>query len=262
MEQTAEDLKKLGNEAFAKRDFDTAIKFYSDAIKRDLKNHVFFSNRSASYAGKEEWKSAIEDAKECIKLDPSFLKGYYRLATAQVAMKDWDGATATIKQGLNLDNNNPQLMKQLQIVKAGKKAAAAAAKREKFADAMSVPSRSGAVDGSVSAELRDLQKQFMETNRDMQIVNSNMVHAQREYKSYELTKSEVSKLEATDDAKMYRSVGKMFVLSSRNEVMEHLNGSMESEKKRETELNQKMEYLEKRLKSTQQNIQELAKTPA
>ena len=56
---------------------------------------------------------------------------------------------------------------------------------------------------------------------------------------------------------MYRSVGKMFLLSSRQQVMERLDKDMETEKKREEDLMQKQDYLERRLKSQQQNIQEL-----
>ena len=35
----------LGNEAFSKKDFKTAIGFYSKAILQEPKNHIFFSNR-------------------------------------------------------------------------------------------------------------------------------------------------------------------------------------------------------------------------
>jgi len=34
-----------GNEAFAKKDFKTAIEFYSKAILQEPSNHIFFSNR-------------------------------------------------------------------------------------------------------------------------------------------------------------------------------------------------------------------------
>jgi len=85
--KSADELKQLGNESFSRQEFDEAISLYSEAIKINPKNHVFFSNRSACYAGKKEWSAAAEDAKECMKLDPTFLKGYYRLATAQCEME-------------------------------------------------------------------------------------------------------------------------------------------------------------------------------
>lgn len=36
---------RLGNIAFAAKDYDVAIAHYSDAIKKDRTNHVFYSNR-------------------------------------------------------------------------------------------------------------------------------------------------------------------------------------------------------------------------
>ena len=80
----------------------------------------------------------------------------------------------------------------------------------------------------------------------------------RSFKAHELTKNELEKLPISDtDTRMYRSIGKMFMLSSRPEVMENIEKSMAMEKLRETDLLQKQEYLERRIKSQQQNIQEL-----
>ena len=58
----------------------------------------------------------MEDAKECIRLLPQFVKGYYRLATAQLALEEYDAAQATIKQGLVMDANNAPLLKLLTTI--------------------------------------------------------------------------------------------------------------------------------------------------
>jgi hypothetical protein len=44
--------------------------------------------------------------------------------------------------------------------------------------------------------------------------------------------------------------------------MDHLSKTMGDEKKREAEMTQKLEYLEKRLKSQRLNIEELMKVPS
>lgn len=208
---------------------------------------------SASYAGKNDWEAAAADAKECIRLEPTFSKGYYRLATAQMEMKDWDGAVATIKQGLVVDANNPQLGKLLRTIKQSKKAAdkiIAAAKKASPTVASS----------SASKEFVELQQQYMQTNREFNIVKANIVKAQREKKSQEITKSELETLlndDYTQETKMYRSVGKMFLRASRDQVFEHLTKTIEDEKKRESDLTQKLDYLERRLKSQRQNMEEV-----
>ena len=170
---------RLGNKAFAAKNFDAAIKHYSDAIKVNPHNHVFFSNRryvklnhqdlkfcwkdiafdcwqnvfnSASYGGIKDWENAVIDAKECIRLDPTFIKGYYRLALAMTEQKDWDKALATIKQGLAVDGNNPQLLKQMQQVKLAKNKAS-----KKIAAPLKVPT--GGMESMASKELQELQAQ-------------------------------------------------------------------------------------------------------
>jgi stress-induced-phosphoprotein 1 len=57
-------LKDRGNKAFADRDYDEAIRLFSQAIAADPKNHVLWSNRSAAKAGKKDWSSALADAEE------------------------------------------------------------------------------------------------------------------------------------------------------------------------------------------------------
>ena len=219
----------------------------------DPNNHVYFSNRSASHGGKSDWKASAEDAKECIRLDPSFIKGYYRLAAAQMELKDFDGAMATIRQGLALDKDNSQLLKQMRTVKHLKKEAAKPAANPSSHPAMPRPGKQ--LDAATHRELQDLQLQYNQANREFNTVNANMVKTQREYHINELTKAELDELPA--DANCYRSIGKMFMMSSKPGVMEHLEKRMDEQKKKEADMTQKLEYLERRIKSTQKNMEEL-----
>lgn len=244
-EKKPEEYKELGNEAFAKQDFTKAIEYYTKAIELDSKNHVFFSNRSASYAGTKDWTKAVEDAKECIRLNPQFVKGYYRLATAQLEMEEYDLAQATIKQGLTLDANNNQLLKVLRTIKQARKAATTA---------VYAPQKK--LDTAASRELYDLQVQHSQASREYNTVQANLNKTQREHKMNEITLQE---LEANPSSGgYYKSVGKIFMKSTSDRVLDNLKSSMEEQKKKETDLKQKIEYLERRIKSQEQNMQELA----
>lgn len=240
----------LGNEAFVKKDFKTAIEFYSKAILQEPSNHIFFSNRSASHAGLQEWESAIKDAKECIRLNPEFIKGYYRLASAQLESKDYDAAEATIKQGLGLDANHSQLLKLLRTTKLQKKAAAAPT-------STATPGGGNRqLDTATTRELYDLQVQYSQTAREYNTVKANLNKAVREEKMYGITLSEV-KDHPSVSGDYFRSVGKLFMRSSQSDILSHLEGNIESQKKKQQELTGKSEYLEKRLKSQQMNMKEL-----
>mmetsp|Transcript_3197 Transcript_3197/g.3053 ORF Transcript_3197/g.3053 Transcript_3197/m.3053 type:complete len:268 (-) Transcript_3197:64-867(-) len=262
----ADEKKGLGNTAFAAKNYDEAIKYYTEAIVLDKKNHVYFSNRSASYAGKKKWESAAIDAKECIKLNPSFIKGYYRLATAQVELGELDGAIATLKQGLNLDADNDQLSRLFRIAKAKK--ASVSKKSSSLSSSSSsslLPSsgnQQGNVDSSLAKEIYDLQDQLRSTAREYNIVNANISKAEKEKKMNDITKMELEKLPKRSECKVYRGIGKMFMLSSQNDINDYLDQSIQDDEKKVKDLTQKREYLERRMKSQQQNIIELTKTPS
>jgi len=251
--KSSEEYKALGNEAFLKKDFKTAIDFYSKAILQESSNHIFFSNRSASYAGLQEWESAIKDAKECIRLNPEFIKGYYRLATSQLEAKDYDAAEATIKQGLGLDANHSQLVKLLRNTRLYRKAAAAPS-------SSSVATAGGNVnrqlDTASTRELYDLQIQYGNTAREYNTVKANLTKAAREEKMYGVTFSEV-KENPSVSGDYFRSVGKLFMRSSQTDILEHLETNIQGQKKKQQELTGKSDYLEKRLKSQQMNMKEL-----
>jgi prefoldin subunit 1 len=107
----------------------------------------------------------------------------------------------------------------------------------------------------------DLQQQLLSTTKEYRTVKANILRAQKEKRSNQLTKDELSTL-PPQDVKMYRSIGKMFMLTPRQQVMEYLDNSIEREGKVEVDLEGKLDYLERRMKSQQGNIAELTKSAA
>jgi tetratricopeptide (TPR) repeat protein len=250
----AEAKKEEGNQAFGAKNFEEAVSLYSQAIKLDPKNHIYFSNRSACYVSLSQWDKAAADAKECLKLNPTFLKAYYRLALSLSEAGDLDAAHSAAKQGLSVDPDNSQLLKQLRIINGKKKDAA---KKSNADSALSMVGSAGV--NSADSEMIDLQQQFRTSARDYNICKSNIEKCQREHKINEITKDELDKLPLSEsDSKMYRGIGKMFLMASRTEVNEYLQDEIGLVKKKEWEYQAKLEYLEKRLKSQKQNIEELS----
>jgi len=115
--QRAEAFKEKGNRAFGEKKFDEAINFYSEAIKIDNRNHVYFSNRSAAYMGKNMFSNALEDAEQCVKLNPKWGKGYFRRAVALLALSRAGEAESVLEEGIRADPANNDLRTKLEEVK-------------------------------------------------------------------------------------------------------------------------------------------------
>lgn len=55
--------------------FPEAVKHYTEAIRRNPKDHKIYSNRAACYMKLGAFMEAMRDADKCIEIDPTFAKG-------------------------------------------------------------------------------------------------------------------------------------------------------------------------------------------
>ena len=76
----AAEAKEKGNDAFKGGDFPTAIAHYSEAIKRDPNNAVYWANRAAARIKLLDWR--------CVQMFDSYWV-YVREASATVALCIW-----------------------------------------------------------------------------------------------------------------------------------------------------------------------------
>ncbi|WFD24032.1 Hsp90 cochaperone [Malassezia equina] len=120
------ELKAQGNASFAAKDYDSAIKHYTDAIAAAESQgekdgvHVLYSNRSASHAGLKNWSAALEDAEATIRLNSSFAKGYGRKGSALHGARRYDEAIAAYHAGLEAVPGDAALQKGLADVQRAK----------------------------------------------------------------------------------------------------------------------------------------------
>jgi len=114
--EAAQAAKALGNKEFQAQNYTEAIVHFTEAIKHDPTDHVFFSNRSACYASLEKYDKALADGSECVKLKPDWAKGYTRKGLAEFFLKKFDDATDTYKAGLKLSPEDAGMKEGLQKV--------------------------------------------------------------------------------------------------------------------------------------------------
>ena len=109
--------KEAGNEAFRNGDYRQAIEHFSAGIAEDAQNHVLFSNRSACHASLQQWKEALADAEECVRLKPEgWPKAYNRLGAAYHGIGDNEKALEAYENCLQMDPENESVKQQIQQI--------------------------------------------------------------------------------------------------------------------------------------------------
>eukprot|EP01032_Pedospumella_encystans_P008268 gene8268-9834_t len=242
----AELAKKEGNDAFLAKNYVEAIKHYTKAIEFEPNTAIFYSNRSACHASLKDWQSAFDDALVSISKDPKFIKGYYRLASAQTELGKYDDAETTLRAALTLEPGNDVLMKQIRTLKTKKAAAVAATKTKKATKQL---------DEATIKEAMELQEQLNAYHRDLRSVRNALASAQREARMNSVTTNQITPLEPT--VALYRSVGKAFVLTPRADVESRLENEITELTKAQRDLTDREEYLTRRIASHTNNLREL-----
>ena len=77
MIEEAERLKSIASEKYRQGKFQEAIGFYSQAIAKNPKVSIYFSNRARAYRQIGNYDQATLDAQEAIELDESNIKAHY-----------------------------------------------------------------------------------------------------------------------------------------------------------------------------------------
>lgn len=117
------ELKQLGNTAFANKEFKKAAKIYRDAIKLDPTNPVLYSNRAICFIKLQDWERALRDCSHGLTLEPElktkvkllFRKGLVLKSTSQMSQ-----AKRCFEQVLELDAKNESALNELKSMNTKK----------------------------------------------------------------------------------------------------------------------------------------------
>jgi stress-induced-phosphoprotein 1 len=107
----AEAFKNEGNNFFKSGKYKEAIEKYEEASKIDPSVPAYFSNAAACWEKLGDFEKMAEAGKNCIKADRMFVKGYFRLATAQKKLNQLSECIKTLENGLGIEASNADLKK-------------------------------------------------------------------------------------------------------------------------------------------------------
>lgn len=104
--QQALKQKDKGNEFFKLGNYAMAIDHYSFGIQLDPANALLLANRAMALLKQEKFAAAEQDCYSCLSLDPTYVKGYLRRATARSGLKKYEEAIADYEKVLKLEPGN------------------------------------------------------------------------------------------------------------------------------------------------------------
>ncbi|KAK7061350.1 heat shock protein sti1 [Favolaschia claudopus] len=95
--------REEGNVQFKAGDFVSAVKTYTESIKRDPSDARGYNNRAAAYMKLAALPEALKDVNEAIKTDPAFTKAYIRKSTILFSMRDYTKAIEAAQEARDHD---------------------------------------------------------------------------------------------------------------------------------------------------------------
>lgn len=109
----AAELKERGNAQLKAKQYEAALKSYSEAISLDPKNAIYYSNRAAANLRLTRFSHAVDDCKKAINLDPSFVRPRERLASAYRYLGMTRQEVEALREVVALDGSNVGFQNQL-----------------------------------------------------------------------------------------------------------------------------------------------------
>jgi DnaJ family protein C protein 7 len=117
-EQKAEEKKLTGNAFYSSKDYEAAVRLYSEAIELCPKCAAYYGNRSAAYMMLSKYMLALEDARMSTQIDPQFTKGYLREAKCHLAMGEIATAVFSYQRVLQMEPGNTAAAAELKQAQA------------------------------------------------------------------------------------------------------------------------------------------------
>ncbi|XP_030762728.1 stress-induced-phosphoprotein 1 [Sitophilus oryzae] len=108
--EEAEKEKEIGNDFFKKGDYATAVKHYTEAVKRNPEDPKIYSNRAACYTKLAAFDLGLKDCEKCVELDPKFIKGWVRKGNILQVMQQPSKAISAFQKALEIDPNNAEAL--------------------------------------------------------------------------------------------------------------------------------------------------------
>ncbi|XP_033219621.1 small glutamine-rich tetratricopeptide repeat-containing protein alpha-like [Belonocnema kinseyi] len=111
----AERLKNEGNALVKADKLYEALNNYTQAIKLDGRNAVFYCNRAAVHSKMGNFDQVIKDCQTALSIDPQYSKAYGRMGLAYSSLQKHKEAKECYKKALDVEPDNESYKNNLQL---------------------------------------------------------------------------------------------------------------------------------------------------
>lgn len=119
-EKKADEKKNEGNAAIQVKDYEKAVRLYSEGLELSSdgpSSHIYFSNRAAAHCYLGNYTQAVNDCNASIKLDPTYVKAYSRLGLAHFNLEQFDEALLAYTKASELESSNNSHRDSIRLTK-------------------------------------------------------------------------------------------------------------------------------------------------
>ncbi|KAM6157686.1 tetratricopeptide repeat protein 12 [Rhynchocyon petersi] len=100
----ADAQKEKGNAAFLKGDYETAVLYYSEGLRKLKDMKVLYTNRAQAYMKLGDYQNALVDCDWALKCDEKCTKAYFHMGKAHLALKNYGASRQCYQKILELDS--------------------------------------------------------------------------------------------------------------------------------------------------------------
>ncbi|RUP42945.1 hypothetical protein BC936DRAFT_137855 [Jimgerdemannia flammicorona] len=101
--ESAEGLKRNGNEQFGRKEYVAAIASYTRALEVEPGSAIVLSNRAQAYLKLEQFQQALDDVEAALKIDDGSVKTRLRYAKALYGSRKYEEASVVLQKLVQLD---------------------------------------------------------------------------------------------------------------------------------------------------------------
>jgi len=252
LSQKAEAFKKKGNERLkdnTKSAAREALEFFTSGLEvrcsDPVLNAQLYSNRAHVRLLLRQFVEAVDDCRKAIERDPKNIKAYWRAARASLHLDLCRNGIDFCDAGLEHAPKDGDLQKlratcaeKLAGQQQRRKAQASSAQRDFNAD-----------------EAIAIQDKVTGLNEQLSRLKATLGSKQRQRVRLELTQQTIDS--TPDDAKLYRGIGRCFLLGERQGMLDEMKSTMDSIDEELPKMQKASEELEKRKDDAEKELREM-----